>query len=487
MPSDSRRLRIAAIAIALLVFGVVELIVLLLTPAALRGAALVPPLVSAVVVAATLPILLRVFETQEERIDTQQREIESLHSMDTAIASEMELPRVLEVASRKVLTALDAEASGLVLFDPQSGRLIAEAYSLPDAPDEEARQRFQALVRAGGGSGEDEDWITAVSPLVWAGEVGTWEGYAVVGRRRPGREFSPAEGRLLNDLAGTVVLAVRNARALAAAREAVLVREALRREKEEREREQAVSRALTEGLLPDIPARSGDWAFSKRYEAQSREAPVGGDIYDIFPLRQGHWGVVIADVSGKGLDAARRTAFVKHGLRVLAREHHEPARVLERLNDAVTGEGDTSGFVTVVYGILSADDGCFRYASAGHETPILRRADATFETLPPTGPVLGMMEGVAYDQGSVRLGPGDGLLLFTDGLSEARSAGERRFLDLEGVQRYLDEVCRAHPPEEVADALLNIVSTYAGGRLSDDAALLWIARAEVAGQTDSVL
>ncbi|HVK04874.1 MAG TPA: PP2C family protein-serine/threonine phosphatase [Armatimonadaceae bacterium] len=519
MSSEVRRLRTAAIFTAIVVFGVVELLVRLVSrsnnaggparavpsgpslPAGPGAAATLPPaadqmtagqvftehvlpvLIGAVVIALAMWILLRLFEGQEERIDTQQREIETLHAMDTAIASEMELPRVLNVAAQKILVALDAEASGISLFDSATGKLVAEAYAMPDASGEEERQRFLGLVRTG--RSNDPDWATAVSKVVWSGEVGAWEGYLVAARRRPGREFVGADAGLLDDLASMVVVAVRNARALAAAREAVIVKKALRREQELRTREEAVSRALTEELLPDIPSRSGPWSFSKRYQAQSDEAPVGGDIYDLFRLGPGRWGVVIADVSGKGLDAARRTAFVKYGLRTLARQHDSPSRVLTGLNDALASETDVPGFVTLVYGVLT-DDGRFCYASAGHEPPILRRASGKFESLAPTGSVLGAMEAMEYGEETVRLEPGDGLLLFTDGLTEARAEETRAFLDVPGVKRYLDDVCGIHPPEAVADALLEVVRAYAGEQLSDDTALLWIARsrADVATELD---
>ncbi len=181
-----------------------------------------------------------------------------------------------------------------------------------------------------------------------------------------------------------------------------------------------------------MPERAGSFAFSDRYEAQSSEAKVGGDIYDLFPLGEQRWGVVIADVSGKGLAAARKTAMVKYALRSYAREHMAPAAVLTRLNDALFDEPDLTGFVTLVYGVLSGD-GAFTYASAGHETPLLRRAGGGgIEPLMPTGMVLGAVRDLEYAEQTVVLRPGDGLLLYTDGLSEARSpAGE--FLDVEGL------------------------------------------------------
>jgi serine phosphatase RsbU (regulator of sigma subunit) len=486
---DNAKLRLAALGIAFALFGAVDLLVLLLTPAPQRGAALVPPLVAACVVIVALPALLSLFERQEEHIERQRREIETLHAMDTAIASEMELSRLLDVAVHKTLVALDADACGVALFDARSGKLEAEAYAAPDMTEDAALTAFKSRVRGGAARADDEEFELLTAPLTWseARAAGQTEadrrpasphGYLVAARRKPRKGFGEQDRRHLDALAGTVVVAVTNAHALAAAREAVRVREELDAERRERERDRAVAQALTEGLLPEIPPRAGRWAFSMRYLPQSDEAPVGGDVYDLFRLGGHRWGVVIADVSGKGLAAARQTAMVKYALRSYAREHPEPARVLERLNDALFDEPGVTGFVTLLYGVLDERSGTFTYASAGHETPVVRRRSLvpgdppTFEALSPTGPVLGAIPASDYEEGRVELAAGDGILLFTDGLSEARTEGGD-FLDIDGVQRLLTE-CRDCAPEAVADSLLTAARAFTGGRLADDTAVLWV-------------
>ncbi len=483
--TDIKKMRLVALAAAFAVFGVMDLLLLLVTPAPERGWALVPPVVSAIVVVVTLPFLFGLFERQQERIERQRREIETLHAMDTAIASEMDINRLLGVAVRKAVQAVDGEAGGIALFDQMTGRLEAEAYHTPDISEEE-RPRFQSMVRGGAGLASkrpDDYYETLCVPLTWseqassegedvaADQAATTRGYLVVARRRPGRAFAEYETRLLHALSGTVIVAVTNARALAQVRAANQLREEL-------ERERRVARALTEGLLPDVPPRAGRWAFSMRYEPQSAEAQVGGDIYDFFSLGAERWGVVIADVSGKGLAAARKTAMVKYALRSYAREHDSPAEVLANLNNALFDEPDMTGFVTLIYGVLDDRDGAFTYASAGHEPPILRRANGDFETLEPTGLVLGAAPGMPYEEAAVHLRRGDGMLLFTDGLSEARTP-EGAFLDEAGVMRELT-MCKDCAPDEVADKILAAVRAYSNNRLTDDTALLWIECAEPA-------
>jgi sigma-B regulation protein RsbU (phosphoserine phosphatase) len=294
-------------------------------------------------------------------------------------------------------------------------------------------------------------------------------------KRRPTVPFAPSDHALLSALAGTVVVALTNVFALEAARAGERKAQQLAAVQEELRRERRIAQALQEALLPQIPERIGPWLLSRRYEAQSPEAQVGGDIYDLFPLDAGRLGVLIADVSGKGLVAAQKTAMVKYALRSYAREHASPAEVVARLNDALFDEPDLTGFVTLVYGVLSDEDGGFTYASAGHETPLVRRRGGTFEALAPTGIVLGAVRDQEYGEASVVLSAGDGLLLYTDGLTEARPAGGD-FLDVEGLQGILERL-RDCPPREMARALLAAVRAYAGGSLSDDTAVLWIQRA----------
>jgi serine phosphatase RsbU (regulator of sigma subunit) len=195
---------------------------------------------------------------------------------------------------------------------------------------------------------------------------------------------------------------------------------------------------------------------------------------------------MIADVSGKGLEAARKTAMVKYALRSYAREHASPARVVTRLNDALCEEVAMTGFVTLVYGVLDANGG-FTYASAGHELPFLCRCSRggesvrdqgrspamEIEMLEPTGVVLGADPGQRYQERVAHLGPGDGLLLYTDGLSEARDPESHEFLGVDG----LAGIVRAHfgaAPNDFVDGVFARATAFAGGRLSDDVAMLWV-------------
>ncbi|MBC8102448.1 MAG: serine/threonine-protein phosphatase [Cytophagales bacterium] len=476
-------LRFAAIGIAVVLFGVLDLVMILLLPGRQRGVAALFSILGAAVILLTLPLLLSFFERQQEQIEQQSREIETLHAMDTAIASELELPRLLEVAVKNAVRAVDGEAAGVTLFHPGTGKLVAEEYSAV-GQGVSGIERLRAITRTGRVSHEDL-WEALVVPLSVGNDIarisdkrsetpfsgsigGEPTGYLTAARRRPAaKAFTETDRMLLEALGGTVDVAVANVRALQAARDAVWM-------KDELAKERRVAQALTEGLLPDIPRQVGRLRFAKRYEAQGDEALVGGDIYDLFPLGAGRGGVVIADVSGKGLAAAKKTAMVKYSLRSYAREHASPGEVLARLNTALFDEPDLTGFVTLLYGVLDVHDVSFHYASAGHETPILRRSDGRYEFLEPTGLVLGAAPEQGYETHRYMLAPGDGLLLYTDGLTEARSATDGKLLEIEGVLRILEQNRQNSDATSVPDVLWASLNQYTGGRMRDDMALLWL-------------
>jgi serine phosphatase RsbU (regulator of sigma subunit) len=471
------------LAIAFVLFCILDLILIpRLAPPDQQGIAVISSMLGALVVVLVV-CFLPLFERQQEQIELQTREIETLHAMDTAIVSELDLPRLLEVAVRHAVRAVDGEAAGVAIFHPETGKLVAEYLTAVGLADSEA-ERLRHITRSGG-SAEEDLWETMIIPLMAgsdaaqiidkrsdnaAGSTSAPEptGYLMAARRRQAtRVFTDADRSILEALGNTVDVAVTNVRVLEAARETVQVRTELARERR-------VAQVLTEGLLPDIPSQEGRWRFAKSYKAQSDESLVGGDIYDLFRLGTGHWGVVIADVSGKGLAAAKKTAMVKYSLRSYAREHSSPGKVLARLNSALFDEENMTGFVTLFYGVLEEKSGILEYASAGHETPILHRADGTFEMLEPTGLVLGAAPDQEYDTDRVTLHPGDGLLLFTDGLTEARALGTGELLELPGVLSILANHRGASEGKMVPDIIWDSVTEYTGGVMRDDAAILWL-------------
>jgi len=244
-------------------------------------------------------------------------------------------------------------------------------------------------------------------------------------------------------------------------------------------REHRVADMLQSAFLTDIPDRMPGLTLGANYSTGLDESRVGGDYYDAFHLPDGRVGLVIADVSGKGLSAAVQTATVKYSLRAFATEAAAPGLVLTRLNKLLCS--DTSGlgdhFVTLFYAAFDPTDGRLAWTGAGHETMIIKRAGGSSDLLESNGPILGVADHT-YAQATDYLGPGDALILYTDGLTEARGAGSREMLDLTRVR----DMIEAMPPEVGAGALAarlqEAAKQWTGGRPQDDMALMVARRTE---------
>lgn len=206
------------------------------------------------------------------------------------------------------------------------------------------------------------------------------------------------------------------------------------------------------------------------YLSATSHLAVGGDVFDVFRLSANRALVLIADVSGKGVDAAVLTAFIKFMIRAIALRQSEPGAILSEFNSAFSkAVGNPYLFVSMFVGVL--DTGAFRleYGSAGHDCAYLRRGGGV-EQLPVTGPVLGVMEEPFYSK-TIDLAGGDMLVLTTDGLTEVRNSEGKQLL--EGGAMEL--IARADPhAQQLADELVAAVRARGGGRLRDDLAILAI-------------
>ena len=216
------------------------------------------------------------------------------------------------------------------------------------------------------------------------------------------------------------------------------------------------------------------------YVSSTREATVGGDLFDVYRLDDHRSMLLVADVSGKGLSAAVETALVKYTIRTLAETEADPTAVLARFNQTfLRSVADPGAFVSVFLGILDDRDLTLSYASAGHGSVYVRTGQRV-ATLPATGPLIGLQEGERFTTSIIQLGVGDILVLATDGLTEARDeAGE-----MLGDQHAMRWIERGNPdPQRLADEIVARLRRYSGGRISDDLALLVIRvrRAPVVG------
>jgi serine phosphatase RsbU (regulator of sigma subunit) len=235
-----------------------------------------------------------------------------------------------------------------------------------------------------------------------------------------------------------------------------------------------IARTLQDSLLPTrLPVIPG-------CDLEVLYAPadddVAGDFYDVFRVDASSWGVVVADVSGKGAPAAAYTGMVRFTLRTLAAGASSPRVVLQALNAALLRDSVDDRFCTLVFAIATVvGDGVeLRLALAGHHPPLLRRRSGQIEVVGTLGTALGLVDAPRLTDTVTRLDPGDLLCLFTDGLVEAR-----RGPDEFGDDRALQVLAGAGDgPAEVVRALVDAVRAFHPGALRDDLTLLCLAAQE---------
>ncbi|MFD4031968.1 PP2C family protein-serine/threonine phosphatase [Streptomyces sp. NPDC058637] len=256
-------------------------------------------------------------------------------------------------------------------------------------------------------------------------------------------------------------------------------RELLRARQEaehDRERLQRLATTLQRTLIPPALEPVPGLDVAAHYHFASPDE-VGGDFYDLFPLAAGRWGFFIGDVRGKGAGAAVVTSLARYTLRAAAVSDPVPATVLGNLNTALDQHfhADEPTFCTVIFGLLTpvGNDAGFHVvlAGGGHPPAVLLRADGSADPVPtPGGQLVGVVRDAQFTTTTMHLGPGDTLLLHTDGLTEARTgnAGERY-----GDEALLD-FARSLAPTSAAgtvEALVALLDSFGEG-LDDDTALL---------------
>ena len=246
----------------------------------------------------------------------------------------------------------------------------------------------------------------------------------------------------------------------------------LRQERLQREMELASE--IQESFLPECCPETAGWEFAIEWRAARG---VGGDYYDFIRLGPGRLGLVIADVSDKGVAAALYMAISRTVIRTVALEGNEPDETLRRVNRTLLQDARSGMFVTVFYGILELETGLLTYARAGHNPPILiRNADCAVFSLAAPGVVLGILDEPRIARGDVRLEPGDLLVMYTDGVTEATNGLDEEF----GEERLAELLTRGseHSAESLVRLVDGAVRSFTGERPQfDDLTLLVLKRA----------
>src|SRR5215213_7615850 len=298
----------------------------------------------------------------------------------------------IEIASNDPIVAYFASASGVVEIDKLD--LDSPALGAMKAAD-----------------------IKVVVPLVSQGEL---IGLLNLGPRLSQQEYSADDRKLLNDLATQTAPAVQVAQ---------LVRQQQQQaqERERIEQELRVARLIQQTLLPKAVPQIADWDVAAYYQP-ARE--VGGDFYDFLEFDDGQLGLVVGDVTDKGVPAALVMATTRTMLRASAQRLDSPGEVLKRVNDVMVPDIPPNMFVTCLYAILDPATGRLHYANAGHDLPYRRKASGGAggaEELRATGMPLGLLPGMGYEEKEIVLERGESVLFYSDGLVEAHDPQREMF------------------------------------------------------------
>ena len=338
-------------------------------------------------------------------------------------------------------------------YDP----LMAYFLSAPGAVEIEKLRMDSPALKALQAAG-----VKMAVPLVSQGEL---VGLLNLGPRLSEQDYSTDDRSLLNDL---------STQAAPALRVAQLVREKRIQEveRERIEQELRVARLIQQTLLPkEIPELPG-WQISSYYQP-ARE--VGGDFYDFLYFEDGRMGIVIGDVTDKGVPAALVMATTRSILRSTAHASISPGKVLEQANDLLHPDIPPKMFVTCLYAILDPVSGHLEYANAGHDLPHWRHNGKVTE-LRATGMPLGLMPEMFYEEKEVTLGAGDSVLFYSDGLVEAHNP-QREMFGFPRLARLLEEKGHGTP---AIDYLLAELSVFTGKdwEQEDDVTLVTLRREE---------
>ena len=294
------------------------------------------------------------------------------------------------------------------------------------------------------------------------GELGVLA-LAYLGSRR---EYGAEDVRTIQELADRASVAISNARAHQAQAE--------------------LARTLQQSLLPPRLLEVPGLQIAARYHPVGDGSQAGGDFYDVFRVGQGRWGVVIGDVSGKGVNAASLTSLARYTVRAAALREPTPSAVLRLLNQTILDQDTEDRFCTVATLHVSPfpDGARVTIALGGHPQPFLLRADGRIAPFGVPGTLMGLLPDADLVDDSVDLGPGDTLVLYTDGITEPRSPDGAFGFDL------LEEVlphCVGAAADDCAGQIAQAVLDWGGGTSRDDMAVLVIrvpAEEDAAGRRD---
>ena len=411
---------------------------------------------------------------------TRAANLETVFRISQTVSSELELRSVLNRVLDVVQKILSADAVALMSYDPERhvietsmarGVSTSEMLYFHAQPGEDIPGRVFALgvpVSYGDLSNRHTPLATIASqqgfesllavPLMARGRpIGVLVVYA-----KAISAFSGEDVELLLTFAAQAALAVDTAALYG--------------------KEHHVASILQSSILPErLPTVPG-LEVASFYLPSGAEAEIGGDYYDVFAAEDGRTVLAIGDVCGKGVVAATKTSMIKYTLRGAIGAGAGPGQALAQLNRQIAAGSDPSDIVTMWVGMLDVRTGTLTYADGGHPPALLLRADThAIDRLGATGPLLGAVSQVSFEERVIEVGVGDIVLLYTDGITEAR-----RSVRFFGEGRVRSVLRHSHTAHECLELLLAAVKTYSVGPLKDDAAALAVRRIETPSPSSSV-
>jgi sigma-B regulation protein RsbU (phosphoserine phosphatase) len=380
-----------------------------------------------------------------------------LWKISQLFSSTLDLEKVLNLVIDQVIEALNAERGIVLLFDDEGSLQVRVARGIDrqtlESPEFDFSRSIVTRVAQEGqplltSDAQDESWLSNHDSVVALGlrsvlcvplrVKGQLIGVIYVDNRLRSGLFMPADLELLTTIAGSAANAIENARLYLIAVEKGRI-----------ERELEMARALQASFIPqELPALPGWDIAACWYPARE----VSGDYYDFPQAIPGQLGVVIADVSDKGLGSALFMTLTRTIVRASVEGSSSPATAIAQANRLICADATDGMFVTLCYAAVEPVSGIVTYVNAGHNPPLLFRAEESEAVaLSRTGILLGIDPTASFQQDSVQLASGDLLLLYTDGITDAQNAA----FDMFGEQR-LREVITAHR-HETAEALLRAI------------------------------
>lgn len=244
------------------------------------------------------------------------------------------------------------------------------------------------------------------------------------------------------------------------------------------ERQHYISEVLQRALAPIQPTLNNGYRAAAAYRPAHETDEIGGDFYDVFHTEDGKVGVLIGDISGKGIEVAALASSDRSTIKAFTYDSSSPGLALTRANAALYSDHGDDSFATALLAVLDPPTGRILYANAGHPSPEISRTAHEVECLSGTNLPIGVLEKVKYEEGESYLSPGDKMVLYTDGISESRhKAG------LFGAARIKDTMRRhcGKSPDCLVGEILAAADRWSHGRRRDDATIVAIERCAIAG------